>query len=570
MSASGSAGEQVSRKVAKNVHQLPVKGSRMDLTTIRVRFRSCVGIVMCLGIGMSHYAGLLCAGEALPDVQTAVATGTRLEEQRNWKEAVAIYKKAVKQWPDQEALNRGLRRSQFQFSVARRYSDATFLTTLKPMSRDVAMALYEDVLSNIQTYYVDPINTTSIVAHGTESLWLALGNDRFLEENLFGAPTERIQKLRRDLYERYWNKQVAGQAGARQLVTEVCDLCRQSIGLENGPVVMEYIFGACNCLDDYSNVLSPGKKQDLFGNIKGEFVGIGIVMDAEAGKGMGLSQVLPESPAAEGGLRRGDFIIGVNGKDVRNLSTEEAAGLLAGRAGSRVDLEVSRKETATFHVTCTRREVKVRSIPVYKIVDSTRGIGYIQMTGFQQSTVAEMDEALNELSRQGMRSLIWDLRENPGGLLTAAIEVLDRFLEEGVIVSTRGRASDQNMTYTAHRPGTWNIPLVLLIDENSASASEIVAGAVRDHQRGTIVGRTSFGKWSVQSIFDSRYSTAIRLTTAKFYSPRGNTWSKIGLQPDVVVQNGPENRVLGEVDLENDPDLREALRQIQGLDFTKK
>ncbi|WP_437226930.1 S41 family peptidase [Planctomicrobium sp. SH661] len=540
----------------------------MDLTTIKDRFRNVFRIAICFGLWCTLSAGVLVA-EELTDAQAALASGTRFEEQRNWKEAVSVYKKAVKQWPDQEALSRGLRRSQFQFSVARRYTDATFLTTLKPMSRDVALALYDDVLNNVQTYYVDPINTTSIVAHGTESLWLALGNDRFLEENLFGAPSERIQKLRRDLYEKYWNKQVSGQAGARQLVSEVCDLCRQSVGLENGAVVMEYVFGACNCLDDYSNVLSPGKKQDLFGNIKGEFVGIGIVMDAEAGKGMSLAQVLPESPAAEAGLRRGDYITAVDGKDVRNFSTEEAAGLLAGKAGSRVNLEVSRKDTATFQVSCNRREVKVRSIPVYKIIDSTRGIGYIQMTGFQQSTVAEMDQALNDLNKQGMRSLIWDLRENPGGLLTAAIEVLDRFLEEGVIVSTRGRASDQNMTYTAHRPGTWNIPLVLLIDENSASASEIVAGAIRDHQRGTIVGRTSFGKWSVQSIFDSRYSTAIRLTTAKFYSPRGNTWGKIGLQPDVVVQNGPENRVLGEVDLENDPDLREALRQIQGLDFTK-
>lgn len=546
----------------------------MDLTTIMDRFRTILRSSalrsLCFGVWIALQASLLPAEETMPDAQTALATGTRLEEERNWKEAVAVYKKAVKQWPDQEALSRGLRRAQFQFSVARRYSDNTFVATLKPMSREVALGLYDDVLMNVQTYYVDPINTTSIVAHGTESLWLALGNDRFLEENLFGAPTDRIQKLRRDIYERYWNKAVNGQAGARQLISEVCDLCQQSIGLGNGPVVMEYVFGACNCLDDYSNVLSPGKKQDLFGNIKGEFVGIGIVMEGEAGKGMSLSQVLPESPAAEGGLRRGDFIIGVDGRDVRNMSTEEAAGLLAGRSGSRVDLEVSRKETATFHVVCVRREVKVRSIPVYKIVDPTRGIGYIQMTGFQQSTVAEMDDALNDLSRQGMRSLIWDLRENPGGLLTAAIEVLDRFLEEGVIVSTRGRASDQNMTYTAHKPGTWNIPIVLIIDENSASASEIVAGAIRDHQRGTIVGRTSFGKWSVQSIFDSRYSTAIRLTTAKFYSPRGNNWSKIGLQPDIVVQNGPEHRVLGEVDLENDPDLREALRQLQGSAVTRK
>lgn len=508
--------------------------------------------------------------EEVPDVQTAVAHGTQLEQQRSWKEAIDVYKKALKKWPDQEALSRGLRRSQFQFSIARRYSDESFLRTLKPMPLDTALALYDDVLINVQNYYVEPINTTSLTAHGTESLWLALGNTRFLDENLFGAPDDRVQKLRRDLFEKFWNKEVNGLAGGRQLVSEVCELCRQSVGLDAGPVVMEYIFGACNCLDDYSNVLSPGKKQDLFGNIKGEFVGIGIVMEADVGKGMSLSQILPESPAAEAGLRRGDFITAVDGRDVRNMTTEEAAGLLAGRAGSQVNLEVSRQGTSIIKVKCTRREVKVKSIPVYKMIDQQNGIAYIQMTGFQQSTVAEMDHALNELSRQGMRSLIWDLRENPGGLLTAAIEILDRFLEEGVIVSTRGRSADQNMTYTAHKPGTWKTKLVLLIDEHSASASEIVAGAIHDHKRGIIVGRTSFGKWSVQSIFDARYSTALRLTTAKFYSPNGNTWGKIGLQPDVIVQNGPESRPIGDVDLENDPDLREALRQLNTREFTQR
>ncbi|WP_437186300.1 S41 family peptidase [Planctomicrobium sp. SH668] len=542
----------------------------MDLTTTLVRINTQLRTIAALGLIVALAWNRVDAAEIHTDVQAALASAIQFEEQRNWKEAVAVYKQGLKQWPDQEALVRGLRRSQFQFSVARRYSDSSFLESLRPMSQEMSLSLYDDVLSNIQTYYVDPINTTSIVAHGTESLWLALGNDRFLEENLFGASGEKIQKLRRDLFEKYWNKPVSGPAGARQLILEICEFCRQSVGLGHGPVIMEYVFGACNCLDDYSNVLSPGKKQDLFGNIKGEFVGIGIVMDAEPGKGMSLAQVLPDSPAAASGLKRGDFIITVDGRDIRNLTTDEAAGLLGGQAGSQVKLEVSRKDSAVFEVVCTRREVKVRSIPVAKIIDSTRGIAYIQMTGFQQGTVAELDEALNSLSKQGMRSLVWDLRENPGGLLTAAIEVLDRFLEEGVIVSTRGRAADQNASYTAHRPGTWNVPIILLIDENSASASEIVAGAIKDHQRGTIVGRTSFGKWSVQSIFDGKYSTAIRLTTAKFYSPRGNTYGKIGLQPDVVVQDGPTNRVLGDVDIENDPDLREALRQLQGLEFTKK
>ena len=500
--------------------------------------------------------------DAPSDPQSAAFSGSELEQRSQWQEAIRHYKNALDQWPENESLKLGLRRSQFQFSVSRRYADATFVESLKPMTRESGLDLFDDVLTNIQTYFVEPINTTSIAAHGTESLWLALGNQKFLNENLFGASPDRVEELRRTLFKKYWNKPVRYASGARQLVVEVCELCQQTVGLDDGPVVMEYIFGATNCLDDYSNVLTPAKRRDLFGNIKGEFVGIGIVMEAEIGEGMRLVQVLPESPAAEAGLKSGDLIIGIHGQDCRFMATEEAANLLAGEAGSRVRLELSRKDS-TFRADCIRREVKVKSIPLARMIDERNGVGYIQMTGFQQSTVVELDQALAMLSQQGMRSLVWDLRENPGGLLSASIEVLDRFVDDGVIVSTRGRVPDQNTTYTAHRPGTWKIPIVLLVDENSASASEIVAGALRDHGRAMIVGRTTFGKWSVQSIFDSRYGTGIRLTTAKFYSPNGKTFGKIGLTPDIVVQDSPQERTLGAVDIATDPDLREALRQLE-------
>jgi carboxyl-terminal processing protease len=160
---------------------------------------------------------------------------------------------------------------------------------------------------------------------------------------------------------------------------------------------------------------------------------------------------------------------------------------------------------------------------------------------------------------------VWDLRGNPGGLLSTSVELLDRFIADGVLVSTKGRTADQNWSYTAHRQGTLNIPLVLLIDGDSASASEIVAGAVRDHQRGTIVGRKSYGKWSVQSIFPGSSGTGLRLTTAKFYSPNGHTLGKIGVKPDVevpapVAEEKPRFRK--PVDLASDPDVMKALEVI--------
>ena len=159
------------------------------------------------------------------------------------------------------------------------------------------------------------------------------------------------------------------------------------------------------------------------------------------------------------------------------------------------------------------------------------------MTCFQKTTSRDLDAALWKLHREGMRSLIIDLCGNPGGLLTSSVEVADKFVNDGIIVSTRGRNALEDFNYTAHKAGTWHVPLVVLIDENSASASEIFAGAIRDHRRGVLVGRRSYGKGSVQGIFPLGLAgSGVRLTTAKFYSPNGHPISHVGVQPDIQVR----------------------------------
>ena len=332
--------------------------------------------------------------------------------------------------------------------------------------------------------------------------------------------------------------------GARRIVVELCDLTQRELNLPPSAVVMEFVFGGCNSLDDYSSYLTPGKLGDLYNNIDGEFVGIGIEMKAESGKGLLLVNVLPESPASEGGAQVGDFIVSIDGRDCRKLTTEEAATMLQGQPNSRVRLQLADPNTNEERpATLIRRAVKVKSIPVVKIIDRANHIGYIRMTGFQKNTAEELDAAMSKLRREGMQALIWDVRGNPGGLLNAAVEVLDRFIGNGVLVSTRGRVQDQNTIYKAHVDATdWSGPLVLLVDGDSASASEIVAGAVHDLHRGTIVGRKTYGKWSVQSILPGHAESGFRLTTAKFYSPNGGTYSKIGIQPDVQVAEETENK----------------------------
>ena len=326
---------------------------------------------------------------------------------------------------------------------------------------------------------------------------------------------------------------------------------------------MEYVFGGCNALDDYSGFLTADRLSDLYSNIDGEFVGLGVEIKEEKDLGMLLVNVLPESPAEIGGLRKGDRITWIDGKDIRSSSIDEAAALMRGQTGSRVKLRIHRQaENRDWEAVLIRRAVSVKSIPVAEIVDGDYKIGYIELAGFQKTTAAEMDAALDKLSRSGMKALVLDVRGNPGGLLTAAVAVLDRFIDEGVLVSTKGRSGDQNWTYRAHRQGTLDMPLVLLTDGDSASASEIVAGAIRDHGRGTIVGRKTYGKWSVQSIFNVGRETGLRLTTAKFYSPDGLNHSKVGVDPDVLVEAPIEHNVAwrgNNGDKERDIDLERAL-----------
>ena len=192
---------------------------------------------------------------------------------------------------------------------------------------------------------------------------------------------------------------------------------------------------------------------------------------------------------------------------------------------------------AARQLSIRRRRVEVPSVDRVQMLDAREASATCSLTCFQKTTRRDLEAALWQLHREGMKSLVIDLRGNPGGLLITAVEVVELFVDHGVIVSTRGRSAQEDFTYTSHGQATWQTPLVVLIDQDSASAAEIFAGAIRDHHRGTLVGVRSFGKGSVQGIFPLESSEAgLRLTTAKFYSPDGHPYARVGVEPDVQVR----------------------------------
>ena len=263
---------------------------------------------------------------------------------------------------------------------------------------------------------------------------------------------------------------------------------------------------------------------------------------------------------------------------MKGLSLDEAANRLQGAEGTSVDLEVLKRDGDRRDVRLVRRHVEVESITRAKIVDPAEGIGYVQLAGFQKTSTEELDQAISGLQALGMRTLVLDLRGNPGGLLNVAVEIAERFIDEGVIVSTRGRASGQSQVFRASGRARWRMPVYLLVDHDSASASEILAGALQDHRRATVIGERTYGKGSVQSIFSLRSAPAgLKLTTAKFYSPQNRPYSEQGVTPDIPVKTRDRRQarrptagdddpldeaIIGDPKL--DPVLAAAIRAAQG------
>lgn len=510
------------------------------------------------GIDLSRYAS----------AEDARHAGEMLENNRQWIEAISLYEAALVKWENDESLTYALRRTRIHFGVDRRYSDRSFENQLLNKGRAEALDLYEDILSRVQYEYVDNISTTRFVAHGTESLYMALKNEKFLSRNVKPGNEAAIERVRQVLIQDYWNRRLETRMESRSAIMAVCAICNRELGISDTAVIMEYIFGGCNALDEYSNFLTPDRYNDLFGSIQGELVGIGIEMKGVKGRGMHLVNVLLDSPAERGGLQPDDYIVEIDGKDCRDLSTDDAARLLRGSGGSQVTLGFETPSGVLKNGVFTRQRVQIRSVTRTVMLDESRGIGYIRMEGFQNNTAEELDDALRTLERQGMRALIWDLRGNPGGLLETAAAVIERFIDRGVLVSTRGRAPEQSQVFQAHGNNVRRYPLTLLVDENSASASEIVAGAIKDHHRGTIIGRKTYGKWSVQSIIHLPGETGLKLTTAKFYSPNDKNYAGKGLMPDVEVPL-PENtqvtffRGRTSDEISSDPDVAEAIEELQ-------
>lgn len=304
------------------------------------------------------------------------------------------------------------------------------------------------------------------------------------------------------------------------------------------------IQGMVSSLDPHSSYMDAKQYGDMQISTKGEFGGVGIEVTEEDGLIKVISPI-DGTPASRAGIKTGDRIAGINGISIAGLPLNEAIDKMRGPAGSKITLTILREgEKKPFDVTLTRAIVAVDAATWHREGD----IGYIRLPGFNEQTADGLEKAVRELKKQigpGIKGYVLDLRNNPGGLLDQAIQVSDDFLNSGEIVSTRGRHPEDTQRYDA-KPGdvTDGKPVVVLINGGTASASEIVSGALQDHKRATIIGMTSFGKGSVQTIIPlGQGRGALRLTTARYYTPSGHSIQAEGIVPDIQVAQGDEASV---------------------------
>ena len=320
------------------------------------------------------------------------------------------------------------------------------------------------------------------------------------------------------------------------------------------------INGALQSLDPYSAYMNPEVFKEAQAETSGEFGGLGIEVSMEAGVVKVITPI-DDTPASKAGIKPGDYIVRINGKQVQGKTLMEAVNLMRGPVGTSIEITVRRKSLRKAKIfKITRAVIEIKSV-VSKVVDDK--VGYLRLRAFNENSASQLKKEISKIEKnKKLAGYILDLRNNPGGLLSQAIAISDFFLNDGEIVSTRGRKKRENRKFFAKKGDKIDgKPLIILINNGSASASEIVAGALQDQKRAILLGETTFGKGSVQSIIPLKNKGALRLTISKYYLPSGKSISEVGVVPDIKVEEDSEEF---SINTSTDNQLNYAIKLLSG------
>jgi len=493
--------------------------------------------------------------------ERAKATAQQLEEQDHWTNALNYYLLLSRICPTDDALKEQSEKTARHARIELTYKDEK---ALQERIRDVDRGLLRSAIKLIDhLYYREPDYRE--MAEGALDDLTTLCSTTKLRGFLDGLanPALREHFVRR-LAE--FRNEVAGERGADlgykdllRLFNQVSDLNRESIELPEGLLVVEFLDGVISRLDDHTDMVWPADAVDFEKMMMGGFEGVGIQLGIdERSNRLKVVTALENSPALEAGIQPDDVIVAVNSESTANWTTDDAVRRIQGPAGTQVVLTVQRPRSGELiPFKLTRRRITLTTVRgVDRIpgdakawnymLDKDAGVAYIRLTGFHPDSAEELRAALQQAAAQGMKGLVIDVRYNPGGLLDVAVDLVSTFLDEGEVVSTRGRLESERRERVAGKASYKDLPLVILVNDASASASEILAGALQDHHRAMVLGERTFGKGSVQHVRPLSDEAKLKLTTALYYLPSGRSPHKApkaekwGVDPDLALKLTPK------------------------------
>ncbi len=474
-------------------------------------------------------------------IQDLLAKGNSAMQNSQWQHAEKCFDQALLGANDTQKgeIHQLLEWSQVNSMVERRHMDGSISRYIESLKPEDSQKLLGNIIALISENYYGPLDLNRISHLSLLQLQASVENSHL--SSFPATDPQGFRKLTETIRSLSQGDSYPGDSGWDRFLTLEENLrnSSQETGLRNSWPAVELSYALANSLDKYSYLLSPDQYQTMLDQLGGFYVGVGIDLLFE-GDYPALFDVIPNSPAEAQGLLPGDLLIEAAGVDLKNLSSAQVKKLLAGEPGSSLSVTVYRDQKK-FPCQLTHDLIDAPSIRYVKLL--TSGIGYLRIAGFDYDTALEMQKSIQKLEKSGAQSLILDLRSNGGGIMTAAIDAVRLFMDQGTIVTVH-TASDKTEYQAGGDPFTcFDLPVVLLVDKNTASAAEIFAAALKDHHRAFLIGEKTFGKGVVQTIFQLPHTpVALCLTTACFIPPSQKSFHETGITPDILVKM-PDNGI---------------------------
>jgi carboxyl-terminal processing protease len=501
----------------------------VDRKRLRPWLYSVAFLLGACWVGVSVQAG---PAQNQPVLQKAL----ELASKGHYREALPLFDAHLSKDSSSSIAREGRLSCVRHIQQQRRHRERGFRDAILSLKRSgQVLDVYARVLLVLQSHYVerDKTEAARLFQQGLLELRYALDDEAFRKEYLAKLSPEAIAAFRERLASWPENSPQDNDQ-ARDQLRKVARSASETLGLSLPVVAFEFVCGACNSLDEYTAYLTPAQANEMQAMLRGKFAGVGVEL-AQVDDKLVIAQIHPDSPAAKT-LKVGDRVVRIDRQAVDPSLLGEARARLRGEPGSMVEIEV--QPAGEMGARPLKLERQPYVMPSVEFEPEPReGIGYVRVLNFTDTTVQELKDAILKLQTSGIRGMILDLRGNPGGLFKASVQVAEMFLPEGLIVHTQSRQDELNAVYRSHNPNALTLPLVLLVDGETASSAEVLAGALKENERARLVGQPTFGKGTIQWIVPLQIvSAGVKITVARFLSPSGQPYSERGVTPHVIVE----------------------------------